>query len=237
MILEQNAGIFPVTEQSVREWLNVYRWATQTADVMAAGWYAPLARSEWTLLDRVNPTVKRIPLRSLEPYYVEPVNQWTRALDGQRVTVVSSFVRTMENQLVNADLIWRGQETLLPHAKWSFVRSYYSPVLAKGSCEWPKVMRGWQDAILHLETEVLKTNPQVVLLGCGALAMPLAARLKQKGTIAIVMGGAIQVLFGIKGRRWENHPVISALWNEHWVYPAEDEIPKGAKDVEGGCYW
>lgn len=236
-ILERNAGVFPATEASVREWLNLYRWATESADIMAAGWYTPLARAEWSFLDKINPSVKRIPLRSLEPYYVEPVNHWTRALDGQRVTVVSSFTETMRGQLQVGDLIWRGNDGLLPNAKWSFVRSYYSPALAKGSCGWPKVMQGWQDAILHLETEVLQTKPEIVLLGCGALAMPLAARLKQKGIVAIVLGGAIQVLFGIKGRRWETHPVISGLWNEHWVFPNPNEIPKGAREVEGGCYW
>jgi hypothetical protein len=88
----------------------------------------------------------------------------------------------------------------------------------------------------YLEVEVLKTGPHIVLLGCGGLAMPLAARLKRHGIVAIVLGGAIQLLFGIKGRRWDNHDFIPTLYND-WIYPSESEIPGAASDIEGGCYW
>jgi hypothetical protein len=55
--------------------------------------------------------------------------------------------------------------------------------------------------------------------------------------VAIVLGGAIQVLFGIKGRRWKTHEVISKFWNDDWIYPKPEETPQGARDIEGGCYW
>jgi hypothetical protein len=51
------------------------------------------------------------------------------------------------------------------------------------------------------------------------------------------MGGAIQVLFGIRGNRWSSHPVISRFWNEAWVYPSLEETPGSAESVERGCYW
>ena len=67
--------------------------------------------------------------------------------------------------------------------------------------------------------------------------MIIASRLRKLGISAIVLGGAIQVLFGIKGRRWARHDVISRFWNEAWVSPAAHEVPGGAGAVEGGCYW
>lgn len=238
VILERNAGIFPKNEESVRKWYTEYLAAVVNTDCMAAGWYKPLARSEWRLLAEKNPRCKKIPLRSLEPYYCKAVDHWTRALDGKRVTVVSSFAATMNLQLTYKEQIWpTAHETLLPDATWSFVRSYYAPTLALGRAGWPKGITSWEKAVEHLETEVLKTNPEVVLIGCGGLGMILGHRLKQKGIVAIVMGGAIQVLFGIKGKRWENHPVISSFWNSDWIKPNEEEMPKGAVLVEGGCYW
>ena len=54
---------------------------------------------------------------------------------------------------------------------------------------------------------------------------------------AIHMGGATQLLFGIKGGRWDTHPVISKLYNEHWVRPAASETPNSIQRVQGGCYW
>ena len=49
------------------------------------------------------------------------------------------------------------------------------------------------------------------------------------------MGGATQLLFGIKGARWDN----STGWryNEYWVRPDESEQCKNQSIVEGGCYW
>ena len=65
----------------------------------------------------------------------------------------------------------------------------------------------------------------------------LAAHAKQSGKLAIHMGGATQILFGIKGRRWDDHDVISRLYNDSWVRPQPREVPARAMTVEGGCYW
>lgn len=238
-ILENNAGVFPLQYNSILEWIVEYTDAAKQADCMAAGWYTPFARPEWSYLQEISPHSKRIPLRSLEPFYVaDPSQRWTNVLQGQKVCVVSSFVDSIESQLENFDNIWPGNQPMFPKdIQWSFVRTGYAPVLAKGRAEWEEGIRSWKDAVDWMEREVCKHKPTIVLIGCGGLAMPLAKRLKEKGIVAIVMGGAIQVLFGIKGRRWAAHPVISKLWNPHWIPPFPYEVPKGAESVEGGCYW
>ena len=106
-----------------------------------------------------------------------------------------------------------------------------------GSCEWPIPVTSWRDAVLWMETQVAAKRPDIVLIGCGGLGMILGARLKAAGIPCVVLGGAIQVLFGIKGKRWEKHSVISEFWNDAWVSPAADEVPTAAHIVEGGCYW
>lgn len=238
VVLERNAGVFPRTIESISKWVVEYWNTSESADILAVAWHKPFAAAEWKFLDDTNPSCQRIPLRSLEPYYSKPIDRWTRALEGQSVCVVSSFAETMEQQVTIASSIWHDDyETLLPNQTWSFVRSYYSPVLAQGRCEWPSDIHSWTDAVSYLEQEVLKTGARIVLLGCGGLAMPLAYRLKKKGRIAIVMGGAIQVLFGMKGKRWATHDVISRFWNVAWKYPKLSEIPGAADEIEGGCYW
>jgi hypothetical protein len=237
-ILEKNAGIFPKTQEAVTEWIKAYREASESADVMAAGWYAPLAKAELHFLEKIAPSVHLAPLRALEPYYLPDDACWMRALEDQSVAVVSSFTSSMSTQLPYRKDIWIDRPNMLPTSvKWSFVRSYYSPALAKGRCHWQDGINSWKDAVDYLEASVLQTGAKICLIGCGGLAMPLAARLKQKGVICIVLGGAIQILFGIKGKRWEKHPFISTLFTEEWIYPRDDEIPNGSEEVEGGCYW
>jgi hypothetical protein len=237
-ILETNAGIFPNDLTVVKSWFEEYTAAMKESNLFAAGWYKPFAQLEWAYLQHVNPNVQPIPLRSLEPYYSIPDMHWTQCLEGKQVTVVSSFVKSMQDQLPKKDRIWQNCPSLLPeNIQWSFVRSYYCPKIARGKCGWPVEIESWKDAVNYLEDEVLKTNPTIVLIGCGGLAMPLAWRLKQKGIIAIVLGGAIQLLFGIKGYRWKHHPQISPLFNPDWKFPNHTEIPGNSHTIEGGCYW
>ena len=95
----------------------------------------------------------------------------------------------------------------------------------------------WFEALDWMYTEAMKADFDVSIIGCGAYGFPLAAKLKEAGKQAIHMGGATQLLFGIKGGRWDTHPVISKLYNEHWVRPAASETPNSIQRVEGGCYW
>ena len=135
-------------------------------------------------------------------------------------------------------MIWGSDaESLLPTTThFSFVKTGYAPVLAKGCGEWISCST-WKEAVDQMEAAVYKNDAEIILIGCGGLGFPLAQRLKKAGKIAIVLGGAIQVLFGIKGERWRTHSVISQFWNPYWVYPSEHETPKGAQGVENACYW
>ena len=51
------------------------------------------------------------------------------------------------------------------------------------------------------------------------------------------MGADVQLLFGIKGNRWDGTAVSEKLYNDYWVYPGEEYKPKSYMSVENGCYW
>merc|ERR1712167_183740 len=79
----------------------------------------------------------------------------------------------------------------------------------------------------------------VAIIAAGAYAMPLAMHCKVgHNATAIAMGGGSQLLFGLKGHRWDTHPILSKLYNAHWMYPLEQDTPDNAKSIEsGGPYW
>jgi hypothetical protein len=242
--IQQNAGIFPATAASVDAWCAAYAAALGLLDGLAAGWYKPVAVIEDVLLRAFTKAAAfRTPLRSLEPYYHAPDAQWTSTLKGRRVAVVSSFAMTMEKQAASGRLqkAWTakdGRKSLdISGVNWSFVRTGYAPATALGFCGWPAGVNGWQDAVTRVVADVLNTGAEVALVGCGGLGMIIGAELRRHGVSVLVLGGSIQVLFGIKGKRWETHDVISKFWNDAWRWPAADEIPGGARFVEGGCYW
>lgn len=237
------SGVFPESDTLIDEWCKTYLESLSELDITVAGWYKPLFSVEMGVLGKYAPPhCPRIPLRSLEPYYSGSQHWWTHALAGHKICVVSSFAETIKKQVESGatGAIWRGAQAGLldiSGAQWSFVKAGYAPSIALGRGGWPAGVHSWRDAIDLLEREVVATGASTALIGCGGLGLILGARLKKRGISAIILGGAIQVLFGIKGKRWETHDIISKFWNPFWVWPAADEIPGGAQFVEGGCYW
>jgi len=241
--ISRNAGIFPATDSSIDAWCKEYCESLRELNGLAAGWYKPLERVEAAILKHhATGSEFQCPLRSLEPYYVEPDLQWTRALSGKRVTVVSSFTDSIRKQIEgeNFPRIWAAQNRGLlnpPGITWSFVKTGYAPALAMGRGGWPAGVDCWQDAVAHVVAGVKESDADVAIIGCGGLGMLIGAELKRQGISAIILGGATQVLFGLKGTRWATHNIISGFWNDAWIWPSEAEKPRGAILVEGGCYW
>lgn len=241
LVLERNAGVFPSSQQSVLQWAQGTIQAIRNTDLLVAGWYAPLQKEEAALLERFGKRAADfLPLRSLESYYEpRPEMRWTRLLAGRRVAIVSSFANTAMRQVARCEAIWGEKaDTLLPaSAHFVPIPTGYAPVLARGRAEWPPGVTNWQDAVDSVVNAVVASRAEIVLIGCGGLGMILGDRLKTLGKVCIVMGGAIQVLFGIKGNRWRTHPVIGKFWNDAWVAPSAEETPAGANLIEGACYW
>jgi len=238
MILERHAGIFPNSVESVKGWANAMEEAVKQSDILATGWYAPIVQKEQTYLKHISWNGSQVPLRSLEPYYVDKGKRWTELLT--KVCAVTSFTKTASRQVQKGEgVVWPGENgTLWPsHAEWHWVQTGYAPVLANGSAEWQPTVQSWESAVEQTVEKVLATGAEIVLLGCGGLGMILGERLKREGKCCIVMGGAIQVLFGIKGERWKTHPILSKFWNDAWAWPSEEETPKNASLIEGSCYW
>jgi hypothetical protein len=238
-LLERVSGVFPSTEESVRFWAGIYMMslACLEDEPMVVGWYKPLASSEENLVRKLAPRIQPCPLRVLEPYYVDADKRWTNLLADKRVGVVTSFAKSVGRQIPKREEIWGSNaDSLLPaSATWIPIQTGFPSSIAGGEYEWPPHVTSWENAIEYMVERVLEMSCDVCLIGCGALGTILGARLKQKGIPCVVMGGAIQVLFGIKGKRWESHPIISTFWNEHWIAPLE--VPLGAAKIERGCYW
>lgn len=238
-VLERNAGVFPSSMDSIQKWVSATKEAFQSADILATGWYAPIIKREKTLLDNWGYNGSHIVLRGLEPYYSYPELRWTKMLEGHRVCVVSSFTKSMAAQVKKGEaVVWPdAYGSIWPSVKWSWVNTGYAPSMSLGRAAWEDDPSSWEEAVAYVVGQVMNTGARIVLIGCGGLGMIIASELKKRGKICIVMGGAIQVLFGIKGGRWKNHSFISKLWNEEWVYPSVEETPGAAWAVENSCYW
>ena len=94
----------------------------------------------------------------------------------------------------------------------------------------------WFDALEWMTNRALEMDFDIALIGCGAYGFPLAANLKKAGKQAIHLGGALQLMFGIKGNRWEGREV-SRYFNQYWCRPDETEKVSNMNLTEENCYW
>jgi hypothetical protein len=95
----------------------------------------------------------------------------------------------------------------------------------------------WFDALAHMKAETETRDFDICIIGAGAYGSILAAHAKAMGRKAVALCGATQILFGIRGKRWDERDDFAAFFNEHRVRPKPSEMPQGSATVEGGCYW
>lgn len=180
------------------------------------------------IFDALSPNSEKIPHRSIEPYFFE--NPWTLKLMEKKVLVISPFINTINYQYKKRDKIW-DKHKVLP----DFELQTYKSVQSLGGVG---PHHSWSESLKIMKEEISKIDFDVALLSCGTYGLPLTTFISEelkKGSIYI--GGALQILFGIKGKRWDDNPDFQGFYNSFWRRPFDDEKPKNYNQIEGGCYW
>lgn len=220
-----NAGFFPISELSMDEFGELMLKSCSQIDVLAV-WFNLL---EDFVFHRFGEGEQEcIYLKDLEPFWCD--EPWTRALKGKKVLVIHPFEDTIREQYSKRTHLF-DNESILPEFELITIKAIQS---IGGKCE---NYLSWFDALEAMYQQAIQIDFDIAIIGCGAYGLPLAAKLKQYGKIAIHMGGVTQFLFGIKGGRWDSRPDYSAFYNEFWVRPMQSETPKSANQVEDACYW
>lgn len=231
--MQNNAGFFPLTLKNLEKFAEFMIEDSKQVDVLGS-W-----RPEENRL--VDPNrIKAIQLLLLEPYHAK--RPWSRILEGKKILVVHPFAKTIRQQYQNNRTSLFQNPEVLPEFHLDTLEAVQS-IGGKSSFE------TWFDALQYMKDEIDRRDYDIALIGCGAYGFPLAAHVKRSGKKAVHLGGALQLLFGIKGKRWMNPkygmkslPFITRnyynnLMNEYWVFPSDNERPANAANVEGACYW
>ena len=216
------AGFFPCDHASMARFSELMLSDMRELDILGS-WLC----QEGFVNDRF-PAAKKIKLRMLEPFW--SATPWSSQLKNKRVLVIHPFEATIRHQYDRRERLFGNLDTL-PDFKLEIIRAVQSVAGNRGS------FGSWFDALEYLKAETNKKEFEIAIVGCGAYGFPLAAHIKKMGRQAIHMGGATQLLFGIKGARWEAMPEHAALFNDQWIRPLPEDVPQNHKKVEGGCYW
>ena len=219
-----NAGLFPPTDQMMDRFGSRMLDDCRGIDILAS--WVP---GERRLHDTYFPRGRCVSLSTLEPYLLnEP---WTEALAGKTVLLVHPFEATIRHQYAKRECLFANPRTL-PAFNLKTYKTIQS--LAGNTPPFPT----WIDALEHMCGEIAQIDFDIAIIGAGAYGMPLAAHIKRLGKKAVHTGGATQLLFGIRGGRWDQIPAYAErIYNEHWIHPLPDDRPTNYKTVESGPYW
>lgn len=223
--MKRNAGFFPTKRECFEQFADRMISASRQVDLLGI-WYNNL---ESYYVDQYLPDARLTRLGYLEPCYFE--NPWSRTLEGKRVLVIHPFIESIKKQYKKREYIFNNS-MVLPEFEllcYKAIQTFDNIV--------PIDFQSWFEALEFMHEEIKKIDYDVAIVGCGAYGFPLAAMIKEDGKQAIHLGGATQIMFGIKGKRWDTHPLTSKLYNEYWIRPSDNEKITNIKNVENGCYW
>lgn len=226
--LGQGAGFFPVDYKYLERFSNLILDSAANANLLAM-WHLNM---EDFVIEEFAPHVDLTFLFRLEPWLAHG-RPWTAALKGKKVLVIHPFEKTIWSQYSKRELLFPNSE-ILPEFELKTLKAVQT------ICgERDDRFGTWFDALEYMFKQAMQMDFDVAIIGCGAYGMPLASKLKSAGKQVIHLGGATQLLFGIKGYRWENNypSKIATFFNDAWVRASAEETPKNAKTVEKGCYW
>lgn len=223
--LWKHAGVFPETQEQFEAFCAAYCGALAEVDllgVMHGIGEALLVRAHGR-----DPLLTY--LSALEPY-LSPC-PWSEHLRGLRVLVVHPFEASIRRQYDQRRSSLFCDARVLPEFDLRVVKP---PQTLAGNTDG---LASWSEGLEALKAKVATEPFDVAIVGCGAYGLPLGASIKGLGKPCIHLGGVTQILFGIDGGRWKNHPYYRCLRTPDWTFPSEDEKPPGYKKVEDGCYW
>lgn len=231
------AGFFPKDLELGERFLQEMKNAVKEVDILACS--GQLAENYFMNRYMGKKATGAANFDMMEPWrYDKP---WSAALKGKRVLVITPFDESVREQYAVREKLFKGTE-VLPE----FELLTYKALQTTGDMQ-DERFKDWFEALEFMYGEIRNLDFDVALLGCGAYGFPLAAKLKSDGKQAVHMGGVLQILFGIMGKRWDGtgpnsdtHRMredIAKYYNENWTYPKQSETPQSASKVEYGPYW
>ena len=231
--LENNAGIHINDIQSLYMYVDAllasYDHCTAIAEWETTGKVFAITGDGQKLIAERTPRIPKIIAQSLEPYYVR--NSWMPALRGKRILIIHPFAKTIQQQLPHLSSIF-------PDREW-FPECTIHCIAPPLTLARNHQHKDWK---IHLDDFLVTLSKEkdvdIALVAAGGYGMLISDYLYTKmNTSVLYIGGALQLFFGIIGKRWFTNKDILTLMNDNWIRPDPADKPANFIKVEKGCYW
>ncbi len=199
------------------------RFFPQTINPQFKEDYGPFDAAHRFLIDRLD---RAHAACSLYPYtFVENIDPrgddlfalFSKVLAGKRVLIVSPFTDSFKTNFPRRDAVLKGYR--FP----DFAPLYCTtPITYDGLPSHLYPHRNWSETLDALKSEISGYDFDVALLSCGSYASPLGVHIAETmGRKAVYVGGVLQLLFGVIGRRYRNPYFLQHLNADALIEPVE----------------
>ena len=229
--LENNAGIHIHDSQSMfvytTQLVEAYTNCTVIAEWERSGQVFAYHGMGQELISERTPTIPKINALALEPYYYK--DSWMTALKGKRILIVHPFVDTIKKQIEKRSVLFPGRSWF----EECEIQCISPPLTLAGNHQG----KDWQEHYASFLSELQKVNDfDIALVAAGGYGMLISNYIFTTTKKSVIyVGGALQLFFGIIGKRWFDNKRILSMVQEEWVRPSEK--PENHIRVEKGCYW
>ena len=234
----RHSGVCPLTIGMVNKFATKYIDAVQELDVHFR-WHVSMR--EENSVDKILFKGYQIVvnnLLSLDPWFF--TKPYSSSFAGKTVLVVSAHADYILRQYNrNRTCIFKGRQDILPEFTLKTVKSPLPPapndttlLYKETSYVWPT----WEETLQSIKLKVLQQGDfDIMLIAAGSFSLPVAAAAKQNGKVAIVLGGTMNVFFGLYSHRYD-----SMLHYRNLIYTdcfLRMPMPAAGAHMENSAYW
>ena len=164
--------------------------------------------------------------RGFEPFWFD--KSWLGMIENKKILVITSLSESIKLQSSKLDLVWNNG--LFPPNP--DINVYRIPFNSKLTGVAP--VGTWTDKLKQIQSDISKIDFDVAFVGAGAWSIPIVSDIKTQGKVGIHMGGGLQILFGVIGKRWAEREDFKDFFNQHWITPLDEDIPPLVKMYRSG---
>ena len=231
----RHGGVFPSERAFLAEFAHLYGEAVAGLDCL--GVIPGLWRGDEPLVRSYGFDGRAVDYLDQEPDRSVPNDDgrcYLPLLRGRRVLLVSPFAELLRERATAATFedVWRKTGK-----RWFEPAAVEAVELPYGFARETRDRYGTAlDLLGEVGARVDAARFDVALVGAGTLGSILAAGIKRQGRVAISLGGHLQALFGVLGRRWRERPEWRRLYvNRAWIDMPDRYKPDPAETDED--YW
>ena len=237
----RSSGIFPLTPEMFADFAAFYAVHARRLDCVGVGVHSARQQTalergvlwHYDLPGRLIRYVDQEPDRSIPD---RPEQCYLPALAGKRVLLICPFARLLQERATQAifEGVWKrtGKRWFAPASvealefPYGFDRATHA--------RYTDVFELFDDIVSRMR----RCQFDVALIAAAALGIPLASAAKAEGKVAISLGGHLQALFGVVGKRWREDPEwAERYFNEWWMDMPAGYKPADSHVCDAGSYW